>query len=99
MITATAITDMTATPTTFHVFESPELVLAVVFGAALVAAGTGIDALVVDDVGWTFDIEEVVAAGCAAYVFVLVLASLVGTSPLGPTLSPTLVALALCEFG
>jgi len=94
MTTATAITDMTATPTTFHAFESSELETADVVVVVLVAAGVGVGALVVEDVDCTSEVEVRLVIACEADVLVLVLDSTVEKSPLSPISPPALV---LCD--
>jgi hypothetical protein len=87
--------DMTATPTTFHAFKSPELESASVAVAVLVAAGVGVDALVVDDVGCTAGVAAECTADVLALVLVLVLILLVEKSPLSMRPPPVSV---LCDF-
>jgi len=82
---------MTATPTTFHAFESPELEPADGVVVVLVATGIGVGAFVVEDVGCTSEVEVRLAVMCEADILVLVLVSTVEKSPLSPISPPTMV--------
>jgi hypothetical protein len=93
IMTATAIMDIIATPTTSHVFESPELESACVTVAVLVAAGVEVNELLVEDVDFKSDVEVGVAVECV--VFILILVTLVGKMLPSPP-SPPIPA--LCDF-
>lgn len=97
MIAITVITDMTATPTTFHAFESSEPEPAeIVEVAVLVAVGpVVVYVLAVEDVGCRSEVVVLLAVECEVDVLVLVPVSVVvGNNPLNPGSPPTSV---LCD--
>jgi len=86
MTIITAVTTITATPTTFQVFESLELDPANLFVAALVFEGVGVAVFEIDDAECAADVETAVVVECEVDVLVLELVVLVVNSPPMPLL-------------